>query len=113
MTLGQQAQSAERDCAGASGCKPSRAQACLPCDGALGGLSLWSWLRGTRVLESGDQGDSECAAPCLLAQARPPVPSPDPSSTPRPPLTLGLTTCLLTHLFIAVHPFYIGRPRRQ
>lgn len=37
---------------------------------------------GCRELESGDQGDSECAAPCLLAQA--PIPSPSPSSTPLP-----------------------------
>ncbi|XP_014404868.1 PREDICTED: uncharacterized protein LOC102256033 [Myotis brandtii] len=94
MTLGQQAQSAERDCAGASGCKPSRAQACLPCDGALGGLSLWSWLRGTRVLESGDQGDK--VEPGLSGSPRPgPNPNPNPNSNPRTGAgqSLGLELC--------------------
>lgn len=45
------------------------------------------------------------SVPPLASWPRPPIPS-SLTLPPPPPLTLGPATCLLTHLFIKVHPFY-------
>lgn len=81
--------------------------ACLPWDGTLGELSLWSWLPGDWSPGIQDPGDSECGALCLLAQASSSFPWPlptapantqiyhdllTPSSIP-PPQALAHTLC--------------------